>query len=485
MCQENVHNLSLSVSNENDDAPQRTKQFSSFQTMKKSALKRLLHPMTRLIVLLVFSVCLSCFLLSTHPLPKKYTLYSNSLADLLFVSFLRLGFSLLALFASFHKGLPTNPFSPETEKSKGGRRTRDELEEASLEEPVLEYFARKVKHPSFFPSIVCLLTILWSTLRAGARLMHFIGTGEEKNVSWWITLAIAGALIPGLECEWLDGGCESVAKWGKEDRLCWCFFSRSGLTEALLPEEEYLEAPPEVPEVKEEKEYKSNVGDLLRICRPDLKYFLVAFMALLLAAASEVFLPKFTGNVLDALTDGMASFHENNIWELPNFTSNIRNLVLAGATCAVFSGLRGSMFTFLGGRVNGRLRRNLMDSLLAQEIGFFDVTKTGDLTSRLCSDTTSVGDQVTYNVNVFLRSFVQAVGVLILMFSMSWQLTLVASITIPLNTILAKKIRHHPKETCQDHAEKTGRQQQHQRGGNELHDHRSCFWRGGNRAPRV
>lgn len=35
--------------------------------------------------------------------------------------------------------------------------------------------------------------------------------------------------------------------------------------------------------------------------------------------------------------------------------------------------------------------------------GFFDTTKTGDLTSRLSADTTKVGDQVSLNVNFFLR----------------------------------------------------------------------------------
>ena len=63
-----------------------------------------------------------------------------------------------------------------------------------------------------------------------------------------------------------------------------------------------------------------------------------------------------------------------------------------------------------------------MDALLAQDIGFFDVTRMGDITSRLISDTTLVGDQVTLNVNVFLRSFVQAIGVLAFMFMVSWQL---------------------------------------------------------------
>lgn len=79
-----------------------------------------------------------------------------------------------------------------------------------------------------------------------------------------------------------------------------------------------------------------------------------------------------------------------------------------------------------------------MDALLAQDIGFFDVTKTGDITSRLSSDTTLVGDQVTLNVNVFLRSLVQVIGVLIFMFMLSWQLSLIAFISVPIITILSK-----------------------------------------------
>lgn len=104
----------------------------------------------------------------------------------------------------------------------------------------------------------------------------------------------------------------------------------------------------------------------------------------------------------------------------------------------VFSGLRGSIFTIVGGRVNVRLRVQLMDALLSQDIGFFDVTKIGDITSRLSSDTTLVGDQVSLNVNIFLRSLVQALGVLLFMFLVSWQLSILAFISVPLITLLSK-----------------------------------------------
>ena len=74
-------------------------------------------------------------------------------------------------------------------------------------------------------------------------------------------------------------------------------------------------------------------------------------------------------------------------------------------------------------------------------MGFFDTTKTGDITSRLSSDTTLVGDQVTLNVNVFLRSLVQAIGILIFMFVVSWQLSIIAFISVPVVTALSKWVR--------------------------------------------
>ena len=57
---------------------------------------------------------------------------------------------------------------------------------------------------------------------------------------------------------------------------------------------------------------------------------------------------------------------------------------------------------------------------------------------EVSSDTTLVGDQVTLNVNVFLRSLVQAIGVLIFMFMVSWQLSILAFISVPAITVLSK-----------------------------------------------
>jgi ATP-binding cassette, subfamily B (MDR/TAP), member 9 len=127
----------------------------------------------------------------------------------------------------------------------------------------------------------------------------------------------------------------------------------------------------------------------------------------MLAAAAQIYIPRFTGAILDALDKAYNNKRNDEntddvvpIQDIPGFMSNVRKLIIVSILGGVFSGVRGSIFTVVGGRVNVRLRLRLMDALLCMEQGFFDVTKTGDITSRLSSDTTLVGDQVTLNVNV-------------------------------------------------------------------------------------
>jgi ATP-binding cassette, subfamily B (MDR/TAP), member 9 len=171
-------------------------------------------------------------------------------------------------------------------------------------------------------------------------------------------------------------------------------------------------------------------------CAPDAHLIFFAFVCLTAAAVAQVAIPKYTGDILDAINTKLVP--GQSVWKVEGFSSNVIKLSVAAVALGFFSGLRGSTFTVVGGRVNARLRIQLMNALLAQDIGFFDITKTGDITSRLCSDTTLVGDQVTLNVNVFLRSFVQAIGVLLFMFTINVQLTLVAFVSVPAITLMSK-----------------------------------------------
>jgi ATP-binding cassette, subfamily B (MDR/TAP), member 9 len=92
----------------------------------------------------------------------------------------------------------------------------------------------------------------------------------------------------------------------------------------------------------------------------------------------------------------------------------------------------------VGTRVNARLRIRLMNSLLSQDVGFFDTTLTGDISSRLSSDKGLVGMSVTNWVNVFLMFSLVVIGYLLFMATISWQLSMLSFVTILAVSVLSK-----------------------------------------------
>lgn len=113
-------------------------------------------------------------------------------------------------------------------------------------------------------------------------------------------------------------------------------------------------------------------------------------------------------------------------------------------------GVRGGSFTLIFARINLRLRNILFRSLMRQEIGFFDTNHTGDITSRLSSDTTQVGDLISNNINVFLRCVVKGIGFFIFMFGLSWKLTLVTIMGFPFIAVISKAYGEYYKRLTKD-----------------------------------
>ncbi|XP_059532786.1 ABC-type oligopeptide transporter ABCB9 isoform X2 [Myotis daubentonii] len=145
---------------------------------------------------------------------------------------------------------------------------------------------------------------------------------------------------------------------------------------------------------------------LLSYAKPDLAFLLAASFFLIVAALGETFLPYYTGRAIDGIV--------------------IQKSMEQFSTAVVV------MCLLALGRLNIRLRNCLFRSLVSQETSFFDENRTGDLISRLTSDTTMVSDLVSQNINVFLRNAVKITGVVVLMFSLSWQLSLVTFMGFPI-----------------------------------------------------
>ncbi|KAF3707108.1 Antigen peptide transporter 2 [Channa argus] len=214
------------------------------------------------------------------------------------------------------------------------------------------------------------------------------------------------------------------------DLRCWLMCAGASLAAALFWEIV-------IPDT-ERKETKQKARELfirvLRLFRPDCLVLLGALMFLSLAVVCEMFIPFYTGRVIDILG---GQYQQNE------FLTAVLFMGLYSVGSSVSAGCRGGLFICGISSFTRRMKVKLFDALTQQEIRFFEETKTGEITSRLSRDTTLMGRTVCLNVNVLLRTLVKTLGMISLMMSLSWKLTFLVLMEMPITGLLQNMYDTH------------------------------------------
>lgn len=184
------------------------------------------------------------------------------------------------------------------------------------------------------------------------------------------------------------------------------------------------------------RESRSKTSAALRrlaaLARPEVGLLAAGMVMLLLAQGAGLALPLAFGRVIDTVASGTTESHTSAVRQLNH---DVLALALIVIVSAAATAVRAYCFNYAGQRVVARLRHTLFGAIIRQEVSFFDETKTGDLISRLSSDTETLQDAATANVSMLVRYLVQIVGSLILMAYSSWRLTLLVISSVPLIAI--------------------------------------------------
>ena len=156
------------------------------------------------------------------------------------------------------------------------------------------------------------------------------------------------------------------------------------------------------------------------------KGLLAAFTFFLAAASSlTLLLPAAFRLVVDCGFGGDAA---SAICEKTNFDGDLNSYFIVGFVVAVLLGLASAMrFYFvsrLGERVVADIRKAVYDHLLALSPGYYAHVRTGEVLSRLTTDTTLIDTLISTSVSVALRTTATTMGALVLMFIVSWKLAL-------------------------------------------------------------
>lgn len=174
---------------------------------------------------------------------------------------------------------------------------------------------------------------------------------------------------------------------------------------------------------------------LLRYVKPFWVYFAISILGLLGFAATEPFLVKLTGQLIDAVERGDPN---ERIW-LPMAVVGI--FVIRG-----FAGFIGSYFmAHVAQGIVHTLRIELFNQLTTLPGRYFDDNNSGHLISRITYDVTGVTTAATSSLKVIVRQGGTVIALLGFMLYTDWQLTLIFFAVAPIIggiiSVVGKRLR--------------------------------------------
>jgi len=147
---------------------------------------------------------------------------------------------------------------------------------------------------------------------------------------------------------------------------------------------------------------------ILPFLRPYRGRILVAIVALLASSSATLVLPLFLRGLINA--QGLT---ESEAHALSGFYGAF---VLAAAVLGMASATRFYAVTWLGERVVADIRKAVFGNVLRLSPQFFEITRTGEVLSRMTADTTLIQTVVGSSASLAMRNLVNMTGGLLMMF---------------------------------------------------------------------
>lgn len=171
------------------------------------------------------------------------------------------------------------------------------------------------------------------------------------------------------------------------------------------------------------------LGRLLAYTRPYRLGLLLAGLSSLISTGFFLAFPQLVSRMLDA-----SIFEQGNLAQIDRYTLL---LVLVFAGQALFTGLQNYLFARSGEGVVADLRRHLFSHLLSLSPRFFENHKTGDITSRLTSDVTTVQGVVSNTLVQLFTTPLMFAATLAILFWTNWKLSSFILAVVPLVILVA------------------------------------------------
>ena len=189
------------------------------------------------------------------------------------------------------------------------------------------------------------------------------------------------------------------------------------------------------------KNFSGTIRKLVSYMKP---YYVQIILILLFAVSSTVctiIAPKILGNATTKLAEGiMAKYTHTGSIDFDAIGSILITLLIIYIIAGIFNYLQGWTMTGVTQAVTYRLRKEISKKINRLPFRYFDTRTHGEVLSRVTNDVDTVSQSLNQVVQQVFTGLVTIIGILYMMISISWKMTLMALIIVPLSGMAAAAI---------------------------------------------
>ena len=195
-------------------------------------------------------------------------------------------------------------------------------------------------------------------------------------------------------------------------------------------------------QVEKAKDFKGTTKKLIKNYLS--KYKIALIIVIIFAAGSTIFSivgPKILGNATTEIFNGLVSkLSGGSGIDFGKIAGILLSLLALYLVSALFSLIQGFTMTGVAQKLTYKLRNDLAIKINKLPMRYFDKKTKGEVLSIVTNDIDTLSQNLNQSITQIITAICTLIGILIMMLSISWEMTLISILILPVTVIVVKQI---------------------------------------------
>ena len=206
------------------------------------------------------------------------------------------------------------------------------------------------------------------------------------------------------------------------------------------------------------KNFGKSLRKLVRYFAPFKVRFSAVIATTIIGGFFGILGPQLIGDMITAVTDGVKMTAQGVVF-LPNFDKITQlglTLIALYFASALFNYIQGWIMTTISQKITFKMREQLSQKISKLPLKYFDNAETGNIVSLVTNDIETISQNLSQSFVQIISAIVTVIGVAIMMLRISWEMTLIAAVIMPVSIAIIAFITKSSQRYFSDLQRNTG-----------------------------